>query len=294
MRTKILTAIALAVCLTATALHAQRQLTLLATVTDPGGGEIATVSPAEVKFSENDTDGKILSVEPVNTVPKVQILVDNGIGTGGESLSDVRNGVRGLLEALPPGIEITLVTTAPQPRFLERATTDREKLLEAVDRLTPDTGAGRFAESLNEATGRIDKDKNGRYTIITLGSTSGDTEVRERDVQQTIQRVSQRGTTVHVVILTSTRRTASGGILQAELGQMLAANSGGRFEQVNAGSRVATLLPEIGAQVAKTIGGSSRQFRIVVERPNGASGDLGKLSLGVIAKIVSSVSIEQE
>jgi hypothetical protein len=46
--------------------------------------------------------------------------------------------------------------------------------------------------------------------------------------------------------------------------------------------------------VAKTIGGSSRQFRIVVERPNGASGDLGKLSLGVIAKIVSSVSIEQE
>jgi hypothetical protein len=204
----------------------------------------------------------------------------------------VRNGVRGLLEALPPDLEITLVTTAPQPRFLERATTDRANLIDSVDRISPDNGTGRFAESLYEATGRIEKDQNGRYTIIALGTTSGDTELRENDVKRTIERVSQRGTTVHVVILTSTRGVATGGLLQEEIGQILANNSGGRFEKVNVGNRVATLLPEIGAEVAKTLGGASRQFRIVVERPNGASGDFGQLSLGVIGKEVSSVSME--
>src|SRR3990167_4815451 len=114
MRTKFLTAMALALLVTATGLHAQRQLTLLATVTDPGGAEVTTVAPEDIKVSENGVDGKILKVEPVNTVPKVQILIDNGTGIGGEGISDLRKGVRGLLEALPPNLEVTLVTTAPQ------------------------------------------------------------------------------------------------------------------------------------------------------------------------------------
>ena len=293
MRTKLLSAAALALLVTATGLHAQRQLTLLATVTDPGGAEVTTVAPEDIKISENGVDGKILEIEPVNTVPKVQILIDNGTGIGGEGISDLRKGVRGLLEALPPNLEVTLVTTAPQPRFLERATTDRAKLLASIDRLSPDTGAGRFAESLYEATDRIDKDKNGRYTIVTLGTTSGDSQVRESDLKKTIERVSQRGTVVHAVIV-SGRTTASGGAIQEELGLILTNNSGGRFEKINVANRIATLLPEIGAQVAKTLGGASRQFRITVERPNGASGDLGKMSMGVTGKIVSAVSVERK
>ena len=293
MRTKFLTATALALCVTATALHAQRQLTLLATVTDPTGAEVTAITPEEVKFSENGVDGKTLKVEAVNTVPKVQILIDNGIGIGSAAIGDLRNGVRAMIEALPTNIEVTLVTTAPQPRFLQRATTDRAQLIKAVDLLSPDTGAGRFAESLYEATDRIDKDKTGRYTIIAVGTTSGDAQVRESDVQKTIERVSQRGTTVHAVLLVS-NRGAGGGALQEELGQLLANNSGGRFEKINTANRIVTLLPEIGAQVAKTAGGASRQFRLTVERPNGASGDLGKLSMGVAGKAVTSVSIERK
>jgi hypothetical protein len=280
----------LALSVTATGLHAQRQLTLMATVTDPNGSEVAALTPGDIKFSENGTDGKALKVEAIDSVPKLQILIDNGVGIGAESLSDLRNGVRGLIEALPLSLEVTLVTTAPQPRFLERATTDHAKLLSAVNRLSPDGGAGRFAESLYEATDRIGKDEKGRYTIIAFGTTSGDAQVRESDVQKTIDRVSQRGTTVHVVLLTSLRG-AGGGVLQEELGQMLASNSRGRFEKIAVANRVATILPEIGAQVAKTLGGASRQFRITVERPNGASGDLGKMALGVVGKLVSNVSV---
>jgi hypothetical protein len=294
MRTKFLAATILALCVTVTALHAQRQLTLLATVADPTGAEVVAITAEDVKFSENGVDGKTLAVEAVNTVPKVQILIDNGIGVGSASIGDLRNGVRSMIEALPPNIEVTLVTTAPQPRFLERATTDRARLIKAVDLLSPDTGAGRFAESLYEATDRIDKDKTGRFTIIAVGTTSGDTQVRDSDLQKTVDRVMQRGTTVHVVLLASSRGAASGGAVQEELGQLLANNSRGRFEKINSASRIVSLLPEIGAEVAKTAGGSSRQFRLTVERPNGASGDLGKLSLGVTGKVVTGVSIERK
>ena len=290
MRTKLLTVAALALAVTSTGLHAQRQLTLMATVTDPSGGEVAALTPGDIKFAENGTDGKALRVEAIDSVPKLQILIDNGVGISADSLSDLRNGVRGLIEALPLSLEVTLVTTAPQPRFLERATTDHAKLLSAVNRLSPDGGAGRFAESLYEATERIDKDEKGRYTIIAFGTSSGDAQVRESDIQKTVDRVRQRGTTVHVVLLTSLR-AATGGVLQEELGQLLANNSRGRFEKIAVPNRVATLLPEIGAEVAKTLGGASRQFRITVERPNGASGDLGKMSLGVVGKLVSNVSI---
>jgi hypothetical protein len=40
-----------------------------------------------------------------------------------------------------------------------------------------------------------------------------------------------------------------------------------------------TLLPEIGALVAKSNPGGASKFRITVERPGGAKGDLGKISV---------------
>jgi len=103
------------VCVFASGASAQRQLQLYATILDSKGAPAATVTPEDVKVQENDTDLKILKVEPIEWTTKVQILIDNGSGIGGNNLNQLRNGVRGLLESLPPGIEVTLVTTAPQP-----------------------------------------------------------------------------------------------------------------------------------------------------------------------------------
>jgi hypothetical protein len=295
MRFTRLAVTAVVLCLSASVVTAQRQLQLLATISDPSGAEVAAVEAKEVRVTENGVEATILKVEPVNRVPKVQVLVDNGIGIPPESLGDLRTGVRGLLEALPPDVEVALVSTAPQPRFLERATKDREKLLQAVNRLASDSGAGRFVESMFEATQRIESDKqqDASYTIVSIGSSSGDTNVRERDVQQIMDRVQQRRTTVHVALLTTVGRTASGGVIQSELGQAVTKATGGRYEGLAVANRLATLLPELGTQIAKTVGGGSRQFRITIDRPGGASGDLGKLAMGVAGKAVSNVSIDR-
>ena len=188
---------------------------------------------------------------------------------------------------------MTLVTTSPQPRFLERATTDRAKLLKAVDRLAPDTSTGRFVESLFEATERIERDKEGIYTIVTLGTTSGDALFAENDVNRVMQRVGGGRIRVFVAILEGRLGlTLSGGTIQMELGQGAAQSSGGRYEKVSVTSRLVTLLPEMGAEVAKTLGGATRQFRITIDRPGGASGELGRLSLAVTGKQVTNVAVE--
>jgi len=292
MRTKLFAVIALVLC--SANLHAQRQLQLLVAVTDPNGGEVTAIDAADVRVLENGVEGKVVKVDVVDRMPKVQVLIDNGIGMPPESIADLRTGVRGLLQALPPNIEVTMVTTAPQPRFLERATTDREKLLKAVDRLAPDSGAGRFVESLYEAMDRIAKDKqqDAAYTIITVGTSSGDTNVRESDLKQTMERLQKYRPVVYATILT---RTSSGGVIQAEVAQAAAQATGGRFENINVANRLATLLSEWGAQVATTMaGGTARQFRLTVERSNGAAGELGKVQVGVAGKLVSSVSVERK
>jgi hypothetical protein len=294
MRLSMMATTALALALASTGVLAQRQLRLLVTVSDPGGAAVRTVDSKDVRITEDGADATVTKVEPVERVPKVQILIDNGLGFPNQSIGDLRKGVVMLLEALPPDIEITLVTTAPQPRFLERATKDRQRLLDAVNRLAPDSGAGRFVESLAEATERIERDtqQDAGYVIVSMGTSSGDTNVRDRDIKQIQERVLKYGAVVHVVLLNSVGRS-SGGAIQGDLGQAVAKMSGGRFENIAVANRVVTLLPEIGSEMAKALGAGSRVLRVYVERPNGKSGDLGQISLGVAGTTVSSVTLDR-
>ena len=54
----------------------------------------------------------------------------------------------------------------------------------------------------------------------------------------------------------------------------------------------ATLLPEIGAQVAKSHQRQSRQFRITYERPSGAKGQVGEVGMSVPAGFTPTLSLD--
>jgi hypothetical protein len=285
------------VCVFASGASAQRQLLLYATILDGNGAPPSALKPEDVKVQENGTDLKIVKVEPIEWTTKVQILLDNGTGIGASNLNTLRNGLQGLLEALPPGVEVTLVTTAPQPRFLVRATTDRKAQLAGIDRLAPDSGVGRFVESLGEALQRFERDKTDFFgVIVTLGSTSGDNRVLDRDINQIFERAQKKPTTVHVVMVsTSPGGSASGGVVQTEVGMQVAKITNGRYESIAAASRIGTLLPEIGAQVAKASQGGSKQFKITAERAGGNSKEPAQISMGARNGLaVTSVTISQQ
>jgi hypothetical protein len=274
---------------------AQQQIQLLASIVDDAGQAVTALEPTDVRVLENGAEGKITKVEAVEKRVTLQLLLDNGIGLGSENLLHLRNGVRALIEKLPEGLEVTMVTTAPQPRFLVRATTDRNALLQGVDRIAPDNGAGRFVESLNEATQRIQREKpDTAPIIISAATTAGDTNVMDRDVEQLIKRLQERPTTVHVIVLTGGVGRTSGGGNQTNIGIAVTNLTRGRYEGINGGTRLATLLPELGDLVEKAVTEQSRQYRLVVERPAGAKGDLGSLSLGVTRPGIKVASVMRE
>jgi hypothetical protein len=294
MRTSVLGLAVAFICAGTADVAAQRQIQIFASILDANGAPATSVSPDDLRVMENGVEGRITNIEVVEWGLKLQLLIDNGIGTGSENLIHLRNGVRGLLETLPEGIEVTMVTTAPQPRFLVRATTDRAELLRGVDRLAPDSSAGRFIESLNEATQRIERDKSDFVPIIvSLGSTAGDANVRERDIEQLMRRLQQRPTTVHVVMLSAPQRSSTGGVNQAEVGQAVTQMTRGRYENIAAGTRIATLLPEMGEMLAAAHQRLGSQFKLTFERPAGASGELGQLSMGARSNFtIASVSLD--
>lgn len=282
-----------AVLLAASPALAQKQVTLLATVTNPEGKPVGSVEPSAVRVTENDVAATVVKVEPVDRVRKLHVLVDNGVGIPSEALSDLRKGLRGLLEAVPAGVTISLYSTAPQPRAIERGTPEKEKALKAVDLITPDTGAGRYVEALAELSDRIERDKDSSNVVVAVATASGDLRVRDDDVKKVIQRSANGRMKVYTVLFVrNAAGSLSGGDLQATVGESVAKTSGARYEKINASSRLASLLPEIGAELAGTMGETAKQIRITVDRPAGQSGNLGRMSLGVSGLLVSSVNVE--
>jgi len=269
---------------------AQEQITLLASIVDPQKGTpVETLTPADVKVSEDNQPATVTKVEAVSRQVKVQVLIDNGIGVGANSLSDFRSGVRNLVGALPADIETTIMTTAPQARTLVKATKNKDELLKGVDRLAPDSGTGRFVESLGEAIARANKEKDTFTVIICAATTSGDGKVLPEEMKRIYEPIRGRPILVHVLLYSGVQ-SAIGGDIQIEVGQQITKMTGGRYEYINNMNRYITLLPELGAEVAKQAAGSSKQFRITAQRPK--KGNLGQLSLSAGANRVTNVRIE--
>jgi hypothetical protein len=275
----------------AAGIRAQEQFTLLATILDPEKGTpVDSLSAADLSITEDAQPAKVIKVEAVVRQVKVQVLIDNGVGIG-QNLSEFRSGVRNLLEALPPNIETTVMTTSPQARTLVKATKNRDDLLKGVDRLAPDSATGRFTESLTEAVDRANKDKDTFTVIICAATTSGDGGVLESRIKELIDKIRGKPMLIHVLMY-SGERSATGGDVQIEVGERVTKMTGGRYEFINSMNRYITLLPELAADVAKQATGSTRQFRITAQRPDGRKGDFGKLSMRAGARVVSSVRVE--
>jgi len=289
MRVKLLATIAGVGLFSALVAAQNKQIQVFASILDGTGAPAKTVEAGDLRLMENGADAKVTKIEPVNWPVKLQILLDNGVGLGSANVQHLKNGVTALLQAMPENLEVTIVSTAPQPRFLTKPTTDRAAMQKAMDVLAPDSGAGRFVESLNEATQRIEKDKSDYFpVIISVGTTAGDSNVRDSDVQQMMKRLGARPTTVHVILFNSGTASASGGGNQTQIGISVTQYTGGKFENINSPTRIAGLLTEFGKEVATMVERQSHQFRVTADRPAGASGDIGKISMGAKSPLVLS------
>jgi hypothetical protein len=279
--------------------QAPQQMQIYAGVLDGRGAPPASLDVGDVHVMEDGVDATVTRVERLDWPLKVQILLDNGVGLGGGGIQPLKAGVQALLAALPGDVEVTIVGTAPQPRFLTRPTNDRAAMQEGVELLASERGAGRFVESLFEATQRIERDTRDFFPIIvSVATISGDRDMKERDVERVMTRLSARPTTVHVVLFTGGPQAVSqaghvqgaayAGTNQARVGMKVAEYSGGTYESINNATRLASLLPEIGSKVAAAVERHRQQFRITVNRPAGAGGVVGKVNVGLKSPFVTA------
>ena len=232
--------------------------------------------PTEVTVMVDDAECKIVKLEPVNKPMKLSLMIDNGPGNT-NSLANLRTGIKNFIEAIPAGIPMEMLTIAPQPRFLEKSTTDHDVLMKAVDRLTPDSGAGLFFDALVEASSRIEKEKtkeksDATYVIVMIASTLGrNSSAMDSDWAKLQKRIVQHGITVHFIVLTAGGETVGAvqGALQTQVGLQITKLSRGRYENINAGTRLLTLMPELAKQIAESNTRQTHQYRVTYQFPAG-------------------------
>lgn len=266
---------------------AQQQFQFFLSAANASGDRVTDLRLDEVAVSENGRPARVVRLDPVAWPVKVTVMVDNGLGTG-NFLVQYRNGLKGFFQALPTGVEASLLTLAPQPRWVVRRTNDRVQLTNGVDRISPDSSGARLLDALIEESDRIEKenrDATAYFPVVVIVSTTGPegSSPRDRDLDRMVRQFKARGARIHVVML-GTNATSPNSIVgarQVQAGKLLADETGGRYEAIAAATRIATLLPEYGEEVADAHEFQSQQYLVTVERPAGATGALGELAMGL-------------
>ena len=269
----------LGLCVVEPHLAAQKQQQIFVSLVAPNGTAVTDLQASDVSVTEDGVDCKIVKLEPINWPTKLQVLVDNGKANT-NPINPLRDGLKALFEQMPDGVEMSLYATAGTPRPLVKPVIDRQKLIDGIGLIAPDSGVGMFFDALSEAAGRIDKDKASNFPVILMvASDLGRISAPDRDFQKLQDTILKRAVTVHVVMMGGGGGTSGGGA-QTEIGLAVTKLSGGRYENITTTNRLATLLPEFGKTIAESHARQSHQFRVTYERPAGAK-DQPRIGAGI-------------
>jgi hypothetical protein len=251
-------------------LSAQEEQQVFLSLVDRTGAPVTDITLDEVTIQEDGVPRDTLRVEPIDWPTKLTVIVDNSQATV-NALVQLRNGLRGLFEELPAGVEMSLLTLAPQPRWIARPTRDRQRVIESIGLLTPDSGAAKFLDALVEAGNRIAKDEGNHFPVILIIGSDGieGSSVIERDIDRLVKQMVQHAVTLHVVMIArgGRRNLSNTGANQVQVGIGLTQMTSGRYENIAASTRLATLLPELGKMIGESHLRQSQQYRVTYTRP---------------------------
>ena len=267
------------------------QLLVFISAVDASGAPVTDLKPEEIAMTENGAPGKVVSLERYNLPIKLTLAVDNS-SESQVALAAVRSGLTAMVEALPADVEVTLITMAPQPSMFVKPTTDRAQITRGISRFGVDTEASRFTETFVEYAERLDKDFKDKkltyFPMLVFVSTSAPENVGiQRDtIEKAMKMLVARGARMSVAMV-STKPTDAESVANLKQGrQALTATplvnaTKGKFETMVAFSRMATLLPEWGKEIGASHTKQTNQFRTIIERPNGNTGQLNNPGLRI-------------
>ena len=255
-----------------------QEIQFILSVTDAQGVPVTDLARDEIVISENGIEEQTVRVQPYHVPVKLTLAVDNGPRSR-EALSHYRSGLAGLVEALPPEVEVTLITIAPQPMMVVRPTTDRQQILRGVNGFAPQEDSPRFTDALVEFSQRLEKEfqaskRHDFLPVLVMVSTTASDAIgyQAPEISRALVFLQQRKARVYI-----TMTSRGGGIndnRQAIIGLPTTELTRGRYEALAAPSRLATLLPEFGREIAALHRKHDNQVLVTVKRQEGLTGPL--------------------
>jgi hypothetical protein len=122
--------------------------------------------------------------------------------------------------------------------------------------------------------------------VVVSTSQQENSSVQRDTIEKGLKTLLTRGARISMAMV-STRPTDAESVANLKTGrQALIATpivkaSGGKFETMVAFSGLATLLPQWGKEIAASHTKQTNQFRVLIERPGGATGPLSNLGLRI-------------
>jgi hypothetical protein len=297
-----------------TVVYGQEQSAIYLAAVDDKGTPVLDLKMSDIAIKEDVGSSTIVSLRRFGWPLKVTVLVDNGPRTS-DALVHYRTGLKKFFAGLPPNIPVSLIATAPNPRWLIRETTDRIQIERGVNLITIDEGLGRFSDALVEYAQRLDQEFRGIEAghlppylpvLVSIATTHQDgSEVRRDDNIKMITSLRKHRVLTTMIMVSPGRAalTEPGGLpvinadegQNAEIAKTVQEFTRGRYVPITGSGTSAlssTLLPELAQAIALRYLRQMTQYRIVFERPAGATGPMRNFALSLSnhpgAKIVVS------
>lgn len=281
--------------------YAQERFEIYLFAADSTGKPLLDVKAADLSIKEDLGASTIREVQRFGWPLKVTVLVDNGPRTA-DSLVHYRTGLKKFFDGLPSGIPVSLIATAPNPRWLVRESRDRIQIERAVNLITPDESLGRFSDALIEYAKRLD-DEFARVSVevmqpylpvlVTITTTHQDgSEVTRDNNLKMILSLRKHRVWTHMIMVTPARTAGEPGAVSvdpdegqnAEIAKIVQEATRGTYTPLTGSGTSALssrILPELAQQIAGRYLRQMTQHRILLERPAGAKGPMKDFALAL-------------
>ena len=281
--------------------YAQDQSAVYLLVIDKAGLPVLDIKPGDISIQEAAGPGTVVGVSRFGWPLKLTVLVDNGPGTA-DALVHLRNGLNRLFEGIPRNIPVSLIATAPNPRWLIRESKDLVQLRNAVGRLTPDNQLAKFSDALGEFARRLDQEfrqvEEGLPpylpVLVSIATTHADgSEVRRERNERMLLSLRKHRVWSNMIMVTPGRDLNAPGDVSnvgvdegqnAEIGNLVRKVTGGTYVPMSSGATTAlasSILPAVAQQISLRYLKQMTQHRIVFDRATGASGPMKDFQLSL-------------
>ena len=288
------------------AVYGQEQSAIYLLAVDQKGMPVLDLRATDIAIKEDVGPSTIVSVRRFGWPLKVTVLVDNGPRTS-DALAHYRTGLKKFFAGLPPGVPVSLIATAPNPRWLFRETTDKVQIEKGVNLITIDEGLGRFSDALVEYAERLD-DEFRKFekaetpqlppyvpVLVSIATTNQDgSDVRrESNIKMLTSLRKYHVWTTMIMVTPGRAPTEPGGLpvvdhdegQNAEIAKAVQEVTGGRYVPITGSGTsalISTILPGLAQEIALRYVKQMTQHRIVFERPAGAKGPMKNFSLALL------------